>query len=100
VGCVLPGDDAPVLADLREALRGRSELVVIDGADRLRGGERDQVAAMLRDARSRRELAVFATAADPDAARSLLADAGWPSADVLDTRAPRPSAAETTEVPA
>lgn len=100
VGCVLPGDDAPVLADLREALRGRSELVVIDGADRLRGGERDQVAAMLRDARSRRELAVFATAADPDAARSLLADAGWPSADVLDTRAPRPSAAETTEEPA
>lgn len=100
VGCVLAGDDAPVLADLREALRGRSELVVIDGADRLRGGERDQVAAMLRDARSRRELAVFATAVDPDAARSLLTDAGWPSADVLDTRAPRPSAAETTEVPA
>ncbi len=99
VGCVL-ADDGSVLADLREALRGRSELVVIDGADRLRGGERDQVTAMLRDAKSRRDLAVFATAADADAARSLLADAGWPSADAIDTRAPRPSAAETTEVPA
>lgn len=100
VGCVLVDDTAPVVADLREALRGRTDLVVIDGLDRLARGPRDQVAAVLRDATARRPLAVFATAADPDAARALLTDAGWPSADLLDTRAPRPSAAETSEVTA
>lgn len=100
VGCVLLDDDTAVTAELAEALRGRSTLVVIDGLDRLSGAARDQFAAMLRDAAGRRPLAVVATAVDADTARTFLADAGWSSAEVLDTRAPHRSTADTTEVTA
>ncbi|MCT1476651.1 efflux RND transporter permease subunit [Microbacterium sp. p3-SID336] len=100
VGCVLLDDDTAVTAELAEALRGRSTLVVIDGVDRLAGAARDQFAAMLRDAAARRPLAVVATAVDADTARTFLADAGWSSAEVLDTRAPQRSTADTTEVTA
>ena len=100
VGCVLVDDADAALADLAEALRGKSKIVVIDGIDRLTGGQRDQAAAMLRDAAASRTLAVFATASDADAARTTLAEAGWPAAETLDTRAPRRSTAESTEVTA
>ncbi|WP_435742813.1 MMPL family transporter [Microbacterium sp. PMB16] len=100
VGCVLVDDADAALGDLAEALRGTSELVVIDGLDRLTGGQRDQATAMLRDAAATRPLAVFATASDADAARSILAEAGWPTAETLDTRAPRRTATESTEVTA
>jgi RND superfamily putative drug exporter len=100
VGCVLVDDAETALADLAEALRGRSSLVVIDGIDRLAGPHRDQATAMLRDAAARRPLAVLATAADTGTARSTLADAGWASPDELDTRAPHRRAAESTEVTA
>ena len=100
VGCVLVDDADAALADLAEALRGKSQIVVIDGIDRLTGGQRDQAAAMLRDAAASRTLAVFATASDAAVARTTLAEAGWPAPETLDTRAPRRSAAESTEVTA
>jgi RND superfamily putative drug exporter len=94
-------DDADAaLDDLVEALRGTSEVVVIDGLDRLTGGQRDQATAMLRDAGASRPLALFTTAADTEAARSILAEAGWPDPQTLDTRAPRRTTAESTEVTA
>ena len=84
VGLVLVDDtthaaaDAPdPLHELREALRGRTSLVVIDGADRLTLAQGEQAAAMLRDAAGRGALAVVATAADASAATRLLTDAGW-----------------------
>ncbi|MBT2484920.1 MULTISPECIES: efflux RND transporter permease subunit [unclassified Microbacterium] len=100
VGCVLVDDADAALGDLAEALRGTSEVVVIDGLDRLSGSQRDQATAMLRDAVSSRPLAVFATASDAASARTTLAEAGWPTADTLDSRAPRRPAAESTEVTA
>ncbi|MGP6176076.1 efflux RND transporter permease subunit [Microbacterium sp. A196] len=84
VGSVLVDDADAALLDLREALRGRSRLVVIDGIDRFTGGQRDQATTMLQRAAASRPLAVFATASDPDIARTLLAEAGWPTASVLD----------------
>ncbi|MFJ6534043.1 efflux RND transporter permease subunit [Microbacterium sp. NPDC091662] len=100
VGCVLVDDADAALGDLAEALRGKSQIVVIDGLDRLTGGQRDQATAMLRDAAASRTLAVFATASDADSARTTLAEAGWPDPQTLDTRAPRRSSAESTEVTA
>ncbi|MFE7197179.1 MMPL family transporter [Microbacterium oxydans] len=100
VGCVLIDDADTGLDDLAEALRGKSSIVVIDGIDRLSGGQRDQATAMLRDAAATRTIAVFTTASDADSARKTLAEAGWPDAQTLDTRAPRRSAAESTEVTA
>lgn len=100
VGCVLVDDADAALADLAEALRGASEVVVIDGLDRLSGGRRDQATAMLRDAAASRPLAVFATASDVATARTVLTEAGWPAAQTLDTRASRRISAESTEVTA
>lgn len=100
VGCVLVDGEDAALGDLAEALRGRSRVVVIDGIDRLTDAQRDQAMAMLRDAAAARPLAVFATAADPETARATLAEAGWPDAQTLDTRAPRRGVAESTEVTA
>ncbi|KTR79304.1 transporter [Microbacterium oxydans] len=100
VGCALIDDADTGLDDLAEALRGKSSIVVIDGIDRLSGGQRDQATAMLRDAAATRTIAVFTTASDADSARTTLAEAGWPDAQTLDTRAPRRSAAESTEVTA
>ncbi|WP_347124942.1 MMPL family transporter [Microbacterium sp. SY138] len=100
VGCVLVDDADAALGVLSEALRGKSQVVVIDGLDRLRGGQRDQATAMLRDAAASRTLAVFATASDADSARAVLAEAGWPDPQTLDTRAPRRSTADSTEVTA
>ena len=99
VGCVLVDETDAALDDLAEALRGRSELVVIDGLDRFDGSRRDQATAMLRDASARRTLAVFATASDPSVARAVLAEAGWPDAALIDIRA-RHRASDATEVTA
>lgn len=98
VGCVLVDDSGAALADLAEALRGKSQIVIIDGIDRLTGSQQDQATAMLRDATATRRLAVLATAADVEAAGAVLADAGWRSAEILHTHTPRRSAAESTEV--
>ncbi|WP_300265231.1 efflux RND transporter permease subunit [Microbacterium sp.] len=100
VGCVLVTDADAALGDLQEALRGHSELVVIDGIDRFTGGQRDQATAMLQDAASSRTLAVFATASDPHLAQAILAEAAWPDAEILDLAADtaRATHSDTTEV--
>ncbi|MFD6698007.1 MULTISPECIES: MMPL family transporter [unclassified Microbacterium] len=80
VGCVIVEDgtaEGDPLRELRDALRGRTTLVVIDGADRLTLAQSEQASAMLRDASRRGTLAVLATADDASAAARLLADAGW-----------------------
>ena len=87
VGTVLVDDADAALLDLREALRGRSTLVVIDGIDGFTGGQRDQATTMLQRAAASRPLAVFATASDPELARTILAEAGWPAASLLDIAA-------------
>lgn len=108
VGCVLvAASDAPLDA-LRDALRGRSSVVVIDGIDKLSTTERDQASAMLRDAAAKRPLAVLATASDADSAGSLLVDAGWSQAALIDLAgmghgsvdASASSASDTAEVTA
>ncbi|NYD53516.1 efflux RND transporter permease subunit [Microbacterium pseudoresistens] len=88
------GSEHP-LDDLREALRGRTGLVVVDGLDRLSPTAADQAAALLRDAAARTDepLAVVATAASADAASALLREAGW-RPDLLDLTAMRASASE------
>ncbi|MGO2745584.1 efflux RND transporter permease subunit [Microbacterium sp.] len=83
VGSVLVDDADAALLDLREALRGRSSLVVIDGIDRFTGGQRDQATTMLQRAAASRPLAVFATASDPAQARLILQEAAWPAARIL-----------------
>ncbi|KDA04946.1 transporter [Microbacterium sp. CH12i] len=99
VGCVLVDDTDAALNDLKEALRGKSKLVVIDGIDRFTGGQRDQITAMLQDAAASRTLAVFATASDADAARTILAEAAWPSAHMIDiTTAAHARRTDSTEV--
>ncbi|WP_460801429.1 MMPL family transporter [Microbacterium sp. GXF6406] len=87
VGLVLVDDPDAALLDLQEALRGTSELVVIDSIDRFTGAQRDQATAMLRDAAARRELAVLATASDAGTARIILTEASWPTPDFLDAAA-------------
>ncbi|MEW1960915.1 efflux RND transporter permease subunit [Microbacterium sp. NPDC077644] len=93
VGAVVVDDPDAALGDLREALRGRSSLVVIDGIDRFTGGQRDQATAMLQRAAASRPLAVVATASDPAEADAILAEAAWPAADAVDLSAARRSSA-------
>ncbi|MBS1908155.1 MAG: MMPL family transporter [Actinobacteria bacterium] len=80
VGCVIVDDSgsADPLRELRDALRGRTTLVVIDGADRLTLAQSEQAVAMLQGAARCGTLAVVATAADQSAATRLLTEAGWP----------------------
>lgn len=88
VGCVLAGepesDAPPALSQLREALRGNSRVVVIDGLDTLSPATADQAIAMLRDARASRPIAVLATAKDSQAASEILHSAGWAAPGALD----------------
>lgn len=89
----LASADDPV-AELRDAVRGGTRLVVVDGADAIAPGpERDRAAAVLRDAAL---VTVVAAASDPAAVQSLLAEARRPHADVLDLD--RSSSALTPEV--
>ncbi|MGW9627738.1 efflux RND transporter permease subunit [Microbacterium sp. NPDC055521] len=85
---LLDGQDAR--AQLGEALRGRTGLVVLDGVERISASDRDQLTARLRDAGD--DLAVIFTTTDPDAAQRLLADAGRSVASVSDLR-------ESTDIP-
>ncbi|WP_020098051.1 MMPL family transporter [Microbacterium sp. 11MF] len=83
----LTGSESP-LADLRRALAGRTRFVVIIGLDALTGADRDQAAALLRDASNAvaskaGQLTVAASARDLGAARELLADAYRPKPDTL-----------------
>jgi RND superfamily putative drug exporter len=103
VGIAMLGD-ADGAAQTAEALRGRTDLVVLNGVDRLTPADRDQLAARLRDAGP--DVAVLATATDPAAAQTLFADAGRSPASVVDLRDPAPdspstdSSSDTTEATA
>ncbi|MDJ1114719.1 MMPL family transporter [Microbacterium dauci] len=83
----LTGSERP-LTDLRRAFGGRTRFVVVSGLDTLRGSERDQAAALLRDAAAGvaargEKLTIVASARDLDAARGVLADAHRTSVDTL-----------------
>ncbi|WP_203137427.1 MMPL family transporter [Microbacterium sp. JZ31] len=87
VGVALLAGAATPAREVREALRGGTRLVVIDGADALDPAARDQVAAVLRDARhalSPTELTVVMTGSDAVVSRRLLTDAGWDAVQQLD----------------
>ena len=86
VGVALLDGSAQPVRDLRRALGGRPRILVIDGLDALiPGSAHDQAAAALRDAASATpELTLVVASTHPDAARALLAEAGWPAAPVLD----------------
>ena len=98
------------LTELRRALRGRTSLVVVDGVDALDAAERDQAAALLRDARaalrarsddgSGAGLTVVATARTDGPALALLSDARRPDVTALTLRAGAASASPLTEVTA
>lgn len=88
---LLEGSPEPV-RELRRALAGGTRLVVVDGLDSLTGADRDQAAALLRDAavavRERRgdagsPLTVVATARRDGPALDLLADAHRPTVTPL-----------------
>lgn len=91
VGLALLGAETATAARaVRDALRGGTRLVVVHGADALEPAARDQVAAVLRDARhalSPNELTVVLTGSDPRAAQILLSDAGWDAVQLHDVAA-------------
>ncbi len=85
---LLVGAEDPI-AELREALRGRVGLVMIDGLDRLDEAGRDQAAALLRDAALARRggdtpLTLIVTAQHESSARALLTEAHRSEITVLD----------------
>lgn len=91
---MLEGSAAPV-QELRRALAGAPGILVVDGLDAVPPGPAvDQASAALRAAAAAAPgLTIVASSARPDAARALLADAGWPDAPVLDvTLTDRPTA--------
>jgi len=84
VGLALLGDAEDRVEELRRALAGRTGIVVVDGVDALEPAERDQAAALLRDAaaalaaREDAQLTLVVTARAESAAIALLADAHRP----------------------
>ncbi|WP_169581874.1 MMPL family transporter [Microbacterium thalassium] len=108
VGVALLAEADDRLRELRRALAGRASLVVIDGIDALDSAERDQAAALLRDAdaalRARSDdasagrLTVVATAKSDGPAISLLSDARRPDVSSLALRSGAASASPITEV--
>ncbi|MCW3493543.1 MMPL family transporter [Microbacterium sp. SSM24] len=108
VGVALLADADDPVRELRRALGGRTSLVVIDGVDALDHAERDQAAALLRDAqaalRARSDdgtgahLTVVATAKADGPAISLFSDARRPGVSSLALRAGAASASSIAEV--
>ncbi|MFE7846271.1 MMPL family transporter [Microbacterium sp. NPDC057407] len=107
VGVALLADADDRVRELRRALAGRTGLVVIDGVDTLEPAERDQAAALLRDAqaalRARSDgdtgrLTVVATAQADGPAMALLSDARRPDVTSVALRAGAASASPMTEV--
>jgi len=108
VGLALLGDADDRVDSLRRALSGRAELVVIDGVDALDGAERDQAAALLRDAtaalaaRATAErtpaLTLLLTSRTDSAALALLADAHRPALSTLTLQTGATHSSTTAEV--
>ena len=75
----------------RAAPRAHRRILVIDGVDALAAGRR-RATAPPRCCATRHPPTVLVSAVDPAVAQALLAEAGRPSAPVLDSDRPRPSA--------
>ncbi|MET0296254.1 MAG: MMPL family transporter [Microbacterium sp.] len=89
VGVALLADADDPVRELARALRGRTQLAVIDGLDTLDAAQRDQAAALVRDAASsaRAPLTIVATAQTEGPALAVLADAHRPDLTTLSVRA-------------
>ncbi|MBW9092288.1 MMPL family transporter [Microbacterium jejuense] len=108
VGLALLGDSEDRVESLRRALSGRAEIVVIDGVDALDAAERDQAAALLRDAtaalaaRATAErtptLTLVVTSRTDSAALALLADAHRPELSTLALQTGAAHSSTTAEV--
>jgi RND superfamily putative drug exporter len=106
VGVALLEGAADPADDVRRALSGRARTVVLDGLDAATPAQRDQVAAVLRDAAAAGSVTVLASAADAATAQAVLTEAGRAAASVLDVSPHRrrlpepaaPSASSPTEV--
>jgi len=83
VGVALLDGAADPLRELRRALAGGTTLVAVDGIDTLAGPDRDQAAALLRDAADAVDLTVIASARRDGPALDLLSDAHRPSVTAL-----------------
>jgi RND superfamily putative drug exporter len=78
------GAAADPLSELRLTLEGRPGLVALEGLDALaHGALRDEAAATLREAATRGTWTFVASAADPDAGRRVLLDAGWTAVEIV-----------------
>lgn len=102
VGLALLGDGDERVPALRRALAGRASLVVIDGVDTLDAAERDQAAALLRDATQSllddARLTLVLTARTESAALALLADAHRPDVAAIALRAGSTQTTRSAEV--
>ncbi|MFT4136193.1 MMPL family transporter [Microbacterium sp.] len=93
---LLAGADDPV-AQLRRALAGDPRLLAVDGLDTLHGADRDQAAALLRDAAgdrrgdARSPFTLVVTAQREGAVLPILAEARRPDVTPLELHAPEPA---------
>lgn len=104
-GLALLGDADDRLPALRRALGGRASVVVIDGVDALDAAERDQAAALLRDAtdsltESDARLTLVLTSRTESAALALLADAHRPDVAAIALHAGSTQTTRSAEVTA
>ncbi|MFC8680006.1 MMPL family transporter [Microbacterium ureisolvens] len=105
VGLALLGDGNDPVPALRRALAGKATLVIIEGVDALDAAERDQAAALLRDAASAlragddsARLTLVVTSRTESAALALLADAHRPDVTSIALRSATTPTTTTAEV--
>ncbi|MGU3646982.1 MMPL family transporter [Microbacterium sp. C23T] len=103
VGLALLADADDRVPALRRALAGKASLVVIEGVDALDHAERDQAAALLRDAAAAlaagdERLTLVVTGRTESAALALLADAHRPDVSSITLRSAAAQTTPTAEV--
>jgi RND superfamily putative drug exporter len=103
VGLALLADADDRVPALRRALAGKATLVVIEGVDALEHAERDQAAALLRDAAAAlaagdERLTLVVTGRTESAALALLADAHRPDVTSITLRSATTQTTPTAEV--
>ncbi|MEV4685952.1 MMPL family transporter [Microbacterium sp. LWH3-1.2] len=103
VGLALLADADDRVPALRRALAGKASLVVIEGVDALDHAERDQAAALLRDAAAAlaagdERLTLVVTGRTESAALALLADAHRPDVTSITLRSATAQTTPTAEV--